>query len=188
MTVESLSKLITLPALPVDCGSVEGWQRIEESLSTALPNDYKKYINRFGSGSIGRFLWPFNPFSRNENLNLIEQVKIRLNALQVLKDRFSEKHPYPLYPEMGGLLPWGATDNGDVLFWLTDGKPDDWIVVINESRGPKFEKFEETTTSFLSKLITGDIVSNIIPNDFLDKDALFVPEKKAGHSRHSVGS
>lgn len=32
--------------------------------------------------------------------------------------------------ELGGLLPWGATSNGDLLCWLTDGDPDTWPTVV----------------------------------------------------------
>lgn len=178
MTLTSLRKILIPPAKPIEAGSTEKWPKIEKSLGTSLPSDYKKYINTFGTGQIGAFLFPFNPFSKNKNLNLLKQVPIRLDALRTLKEQGGEEEcPYPLFPESGGLLPWGATDNGDVLFWLMTKRPNNWPVVINESRGPMFEQYDETMTTFLAKLIANDIHSKIIPNNFLDKKALFVSIK-----------
>jgi hypothetical protein len=176
MTLNALVEVMSPPREPVETGNVEQWTNVKESLGTELPTDYKEYINTFGTGSIGAFLWPYNPFSNNENLNLITRSKLILEAMSVIKERFGDTEvPYPLFPEPEGLLPWGVTDNGDSLFWLTAGNTDEWPVVINESRGPFFERFEEPMTDFLAKLISGEISSEVIPSDFLDKEALFVP-------------
>ena len=176
MTIELLCKVMFPPKEPVESRRVEEFSEIEQELGTTMPSDFKEYINLFGTGYIGRFLWVFNPFSNEESLNFIEQMEIRLDALEEIKEKYGDDEcPYPLYPEPSGLLPWGATDNGDVLYWSTVGQPDEWTVVINESRGPKFEQYEESMTGFLAKLISGDIASKIIPYDFLDRDALFVP-------------
>jgi hypothetical protein len=179
MTIESLYKVMTPPTLPVEAGSVEAWPAIEKIIGVTLPNDYKQYINAFGTGYIGRFLWPFTPFSENEYLNLRDQINYSLDVLRELEENWGEECPYPLYPDPEGLLPWGRTDNGDVLFWLTVGHPDDWPTVINEARGPLYEEYQASMTDFLAKLISGEITSDIMPYDFLDRDALFVPYKAA---------
>lgn len=42
-----------------------------------------------------------------------------------------DDNPYPLYPQHGGLLAWGLTQDADYLFWRTDdGDPDGWPVVV----------------------------------------------------------
>jgi hypothetical protein len=176
MTLKALIEVMPPPKRPVETGSAEQWTNVEESLGTALSTDYREYNNTFGTGCIGAFLWPYNPFSSNENLNLLTRGKLILEAMSVIKERFGDTEvPYPLFPEPGGLLPWGSTDNGDSLFWLTTGNPDEWPVVVNESRGPSFEEFEESMTGFLARLINEEISSEIIPSYFLDKEALFVP-------------
>lgn len=45
-----------------------------KNLGMILPLDYKKFINKYGTGSINDFIWILNPFSENENLNLIKKV------------------------------------------------------------------------------------------------------------------
>lgn len=176
MALKDLSELVSPPSTPIESGNDVSWSEIERSLEVVLPSDYKKYINTFGSGQIGLFLTPFNPFSSNEYLNLLNQANVRLNALREIKEKYGESEcPYRLHPEPEGLLPWGCTDNGDVLFWLTVGNPDEWVTVINESRGPMFEQYEESMTGFLAKLISREIASQIIPEDFLDRSSLFTP-------------
>jgi hypothetical protein len=115
-----------------------------------LSLDNKQYINTYGSGCVGAFIWPLNPFSKNKYLNLNDQVKAQLDALKSLKMTWGDVQvPYPLYPKPGGLLPWGLTDNGDVLYWRTVGLPDNWSTVINEARAPLYEEFEESMPSAL---------------------------------------
>ncbi len=178
MTLESLCKVMPPPPVPIETGGIEEWLVVEEAVGISLPNDYKQYIRVFGTGCIGGFLWPLNPFSENDNLNLLKGMVAILGALRSLKDKWGDRQcPYPLYPEPGGLLPWGVTDNGDVLFWLTEGCSDEWSVVINEARAPVYEEYEESITGFLTKLVLREIVSEIIPPGFLDRDALFVSRK-----------
>ena len=175
VTLESLYRVLLPPVTPIETGSTEEWQGIEKTIGIALPSDYKQYINIFGTGCIGSFLWLFNPFSRNKHLNLLRQIDIKIDALRILKEKWGDKQcPYPLYPEPEGLLPWGTTDNGDVLFWLTIGHPDEWLVVINEARAPIYEEYQESMTNFLSKILSGELVSEVFPNDFPGEDKTFV--------------
>ena len=50
------------------------------------------------------------------------------------KKSFSQYYKYDSYPASGGLLPWAYTENGDELYWLTNGHPDEWGIVVYESR------------------------------------------------------
>lgn len=175
MALESLLEIMTPPVLPVENVGDVDWINIEELLGVGLPADYKQFINVFGTGEIGEFLLPFNPFSKNENLNLLEQIKRRLDFMRKMIESFGEKEcPYPLYPHPSGLLPWGCTGNGDMLFWLMDADVNNWAIVVYAPHDELFEHYKESMTSFLEKLITGDIVSQPIPNDFINKESLFL--------------
>ena len=89
---------------------------MEAVIKTELPPDYKVFINTYGTGSIDSFLWVLNPFSSNKHLNLLDQLSTTLDAFRVFQKDSGVELAYPLYPLKGGLIPWAASDNGDVLF------------------------------------------------------------------------
>jgi len=161
MTMNSLLTILPSPINPRDAGTREDWPRIEQAIGIGLPSDYKEYVNSFGTGRIASLLLPFNPFSKNMHLNLIEQKDEILGGL-----RYDDLLPYPLYPEPKGVLPWGTTDNGQVLSWLTDGVPDKWPVAILAVRNAMYERYDEDMTSFIARLLSREIVSTILPDTF----------------------
>lgn len=160
----SLRDLLSVLPVP-DSRSEEGthdWATVEAELKTVLPSDYKEYVDTLGTGGISAFLYVFSPFSKNRHLNLLLVGPVILDAYRMSRDQFPELYSYRAFPESEGLLPWGRTDNGDELYWLTRGGPDDWSVVIIESRGAEIEAYDGTMSEFLTALLTGKYVSRII--------------------------
>lgn len=74
--------------------------------------------------------------------------------------------PFALYPEPGGLFPWGLTDNGDRLYWLTEGEPNSWVSIIYESRGPRYDRHAIGCCEFLRRWVAGDLPVAVFPDDF----------------------
>jgi SMI1-KNR4 cell-wall len=165
MIIDDLMEIMPPPQAPVEASGIS-WLAIEENAATELPQDYKSFIETYGSGCVAAFLYIFNPVSSRETINLLKQIPRQLWALEVLAEQFGERHPCPLFPPLGGLLPFGITDNGDVLHWLTSGKPVDWQVVVNESRGPRYELYSSDMTTFLLRLLTRSLRCPIFPDDF----------------------
>jgi hypothetical protein len=174
--LDQLLSLVSGPPDPVEAGTRQGWVNVEQVLGIVLPLDYMDFINTFGSGQVGGFIAVLNPFSHDDTLSLVSEGFSRLDALRFLKARHGESEcPYPLYPEEGGLLPWGITDNGDVLFWQTLGDPDEWSIVVNEGRRPIFEEFACSVTTFLVRVLNREIASKILTDAFTSEDNLFYP-------------
>src|SRR5262245_39190825 len=114
MSLDHLIRVVRPPAQPAEVGS--SWGDVENMAGTRQPKDYKDLVTAFGTGCFDEFLWVFNPFSQNRHLNFFEQLGARLRSLRELQAKWgSEEVSYPLFPEPGGLLPWGASDNGDVM-------------------------------------------------------------------------
>lgn len=165
MAIDELIAVMTTPDVPFEAPSTDGWASVEARLGTSLPEDYKKFINLYGSGKIANFLWIFNPFSSNENLNLERQVELQSAVLGELEE-YGEKNPYKSFPAPGGVLPFGITDNGDVVFWRTEGETSRWSVAVNESRAPEWEIFDLSMSQFLAALLAKKITCKIFPKNF----------------------
>src|SRR5579872_4898090 len=140
MSLAALEKILKRPITPHELGNPEGWGSVEEQLKMRLPQDYKQFIEVFGTRKIGDFIGILNPFSENEFVNLIKSSKGFLEADEVLRKKHPKDYVYDFYPEQGGPFPFGVTDNGDVLYWKTEGEPDRWPVVIFDPR--ESEQFE----------------------------------------------
>jgi hypothetical protein len=167
MPLEALISIAPPPENPSDPGKGKDWTEIETSLGTALPTDYKEFIDLFGTGELAGSIWVYNPFAvdqeRNAN-NLLVRVREVLNIWRSRRTRTGDEgYPYTLYPEPSGLLPWGHVDTGDELFWQTSGDPEQWVVVVSEARGPGFERFEASMTGFLASRFSGKFKSEILP-------------------------
>jgi hypothetical protein len=180
MSIERLMKVVPPPAEPFE--AFDGpWERIEAGLGTALPQDYKDFVRVYGSGYFMEFLGVDVPKSRNPNVRLERQVG-------VVRDMFRafEEVPYPLWPDPGGLLPFGGTDNGDTLFWLADGAPADWRVVVSDRGAWDFEALDCGLTDFLAGLATGEILPRAFPEDLLPCERLFEPNLPATSAPQAV--
>ena len=69
--------------------------------------------------------------------------------------------PFNIYPESNGIFPWGRTDNGDDLFWITEGKSDNWQIFVLSARDGEYSVLDLTVSEFLYKWMTNEIeISN----------------------------
>lgn len=84
------------------------------------------------------------------------------------REDFSEQVPFPLWPEPGGLLPWGSTDNNDHVFWLTIGEPDRWPVVA--TNWDEWWVCSGGMQSFLVNVLNGGAPCPVFTEEFPGKD------------------
>lgn len=179
MMLQALLAVLPQPERPLETGDEGSWLVFEASIGITFPVDYKEYITTFGSGSIGAFIMPYNPFCLEPMRSLLlsyERWPREAMAIQALQHQYgADVFPFPVYPAPGGVLPWGTTANGDRLFWQTVGLPDAWTVMVNAARSSTCETFTCSMTEFLAGLITGTIRSTIIPFAYLEREKLFEP-------------
>jgi hypothetical protein len=93
------------------------------------------------------------------------------------KTNFPKYYVDDVFPTVGGLLPFGVTDNSEVLYWRTLGMPKHWIVTVYESRGPKHITFESTMIGFLSGILSGTLNCEVLPNSFIKTKPTFTAIK-----------
>jgi SMI1-KNR4 cell-wall len=155
-----LREILSPPKNPRESPSKADW-KIVESKWCVLPTDFKSFVTEYGTGSIDGFIWIFNPASRNPNLDLVQQISRQIEAL-----RGSTSVGLTAFPQSGGILPFGLTDNGDLLAWKVQGIPDSWGIVVVDSRAPSYEKFDRGFSDFLVGILRKKIVCTIFPDDF----------------------
>jgi hypothetical protein len=160
----SIARLHTLAPAP-SAGRIEPrqWQAVEDALQLELPDDYKDVVEAYGSGKFANFLTIFTPFTTNGYLNLFGQRDLALDAYRTLRASHPDAAPFPAHPEPGGLLPWGQTDNGDMVYWLTEGPSQSWPVIVIESRHAFTQRYDLSTTEFLARLLEGRLSPEIFP-------------------------
>jgi len=167
--LDRLLQLLPPPADPVEPGRPDGWAAVEAALGTGLPGDFRAFTERYGSGTVDDFLYLFNPFAQGQDGNLVVEKDRVLAAYRQTRVRFPDRLPLPPFPEPGGVLPLGRTDNGDELYWVTDGDPDGWPVALVESRAALQELHQLPVTGFLTALAANQLASRILPADVLDR-------------------
>jgi hypothetical protein len=171
MSFERIKQLVpNCPTFPRE--ETIDWKDVENTIKIGLPLEYKKFISHFGTGSIGNFLWVFNPLASNINLNLSQHQYFH-DAYNTMKELFPEDYMRPDFPDQNSFLTWAATDNGDSFFWIVEGKPDDWVVGVHSHDQGDEEISGKNTSDFLLSLFSHQLTSNILPKDFLEGSLSF---------------
>lgn len=160
-------------------GAQGDWSQVERELGLSLPTDYKEFISTYGSGKVCGFVSVYSPFVRNINWSFGSYLEQCRSAYQALVDtRVLDGIPYPVLPEMGGLLPFGTTENGNCLNWLTVGPPDQWELIAWD---PDYLKFRATGYRSLSAYLADivgqrcGLVTDDPPFDWLNPSHTFTP-------------
>ena len=165
----SLAELLGVP--PPQSGSID-WTSVERDLGMELPHDYKRFVSSYGAGRIDNFLAIFTLDGPTQWVDLVWRSRDHDDIF------FHRREHHPLfrpYPTPGGLLAFGQTDNGDVLYWRTNDDPSQWTVLIYEGRGPNFVEFAGSMTSFLKAVLSRRVRVKVFPHDFPSDDPRFAP-------------
>ncbi len=175
MSISQLQQVVPPPQHPIETGSLKEWLQVQERLGTALPEDYKNFIDLYGTGAFHDFLLPYNPLSRQEDRNLFLALDTYHQAnrqVQVKASRpWSVVKPYEFYPAEGGLLPWGTTtEMAQAFFWQVDGPPENWVTVLYHLQAGEYEVWKLSFSAFIGKLMARKIESLLLPADFPPRD------------------
>ena len=162
-----LGELRAMVAPPRGVIARSDWADVQVALGVELPTDYRCLVDEFGGGYIDEYLYLLEPQRRNPYYDLGEAGSERVEALEYLWDR-GEKRPEELVGTGARVYPWATTDNGEVLYWLMkpESPPDDWTVMVNEARGPEWERFDVGCLEFLTGVLSGRITSEILSSLF----------------------
>ena len=162
MDMNRLKQVQPPPLDPID--NQGDWENVSD-LGDGLvgfPTDYKKLIERYGTFGFGDFIWVLNPFAKNPNIELANQMRVQRDALATLARDYGESIPHPI----GSLVPWFITDNGDVGYWIATGDCETWRTVVNAAREPQWFDAHGTSVRFLCDVMSRTITVPFFPEDF----------------------
>jgi hypothetical protein len=129
--IENLHRLVQPPANPN--GAAGDWSACEEELRIQLPEDYKDFISLYGSGTLCRLFEISSPFSSPRLWQTtVRDWWVRWTRIYDIWVPVSGSAPYPRFPAVPGLLPWGTYGTANILSWYTVGEPHQWHVVYLE--------------------------------------------------------
>jgi hypothetical protein len=178
MSFSLLTQIAPPPKHPAEPGSQKRWEKAQQRLGVALPGDYKTFINRYGTGSFNDLILPYNPFTVNESMNLFQVLDTHHQANRRIQKlvgcEWSVVHPYRLFPEPRGLLPWGATSSIEhVFFWHVQGIPESWTTILYDLRNGEYEVWKLSMICFLQKLFSREIESVLLPKNVSSRNRGF---------------
>ncbi|GGS21795.1 hypothetical protein Snoj_22760 [Streptomyces nojiriensis] len=142
------------------------WGEVEGILAVGLPDDYKELIGLYGGSHWDDYLYVLEPDCPNRHYDLLKWAEYQFDDLEDLWT--VEKKPAELETEGAVVIPWATTDNGECLYWLVlpGVEPNEWTVMVNEVRGPRWEHHSVSCTQFLASALTGELRSDILSSLF----------------------
>lgn len=152
-----LAALVSPPEHPMDFDDAS-LQRNQGILRIEFPQDVVEYARTFGSGTFdAAYSWEvWSPARRTYPLIVLEFSRI----CNIFKEAMEiDDVPFPIFPEVGGILPFASSDGGDWVCWITDGEPDDWKVVdLYQYEQGFYQVLEMGFSEYFIKVLTREIV------------------------------
>lgn len=122
-----LCELVSPPSSPLH--SHGNWGDVQRSLAVTLPTDYKRMIDLFGQG-VFRGHEHYSGLLITSFFRPAPAAKLAYAAGDYL--RTLDNLTYPVYPDVPGLLGFGAYADEDTISWYTEGPPDEWSIVYHD--------------------------------------------------------
>ncbi|MGW4520005.1 SMI1/KNR4 family protein [Amycolatopsis sp. NPDC004378] len=132
------------------------WNEVEKELGLRLPSDYKALADVVPAMFINEYLRVCHPSCSDRDLNLLLDAQVRTSSLRSLAAEFPGNYVYPVYPDAGGLLCWGNNTSQEQCYWLTEGDPDEWRVVVGDEEDYCW-LFDGNFSEFLLRSCRGEL-------------------------------
>ncbi|MEU5308458.1 SMI1/KNR4 family protein [Streptomyces sp. NPDC021562] len=130
------------------------WLMVQADLGVGLPDDYKLLCELLPAFALDDFLLLGGPQPGTE----AAWVQGTREELEIVAEWCAEADlavPLQPYPAAGGLLPWAASNEGDIFLWKTGpADPRDWMVTV-ASRNGGWWHYAGGAVQFLADLVSG---------------------------------
>lgn len=140
------------------------WRFVTRETGIVFPADFVELAETYPPFTIGGFLGLHVP-EPGEEIHFVFGLRGLLASLRELRDS-GMSYGYVPFPEPGGLVPWGDSIDGDVLFWRTNnGDPQSWTVLVS-GHNDDWCEFDGGLTEYLAGLVSGTVAPDGLPPDF----------------------
>ncbi|WP_306316684.1 MULTISPECIES: hypothetical protein [unclassified Streptomyces] len=164
-----LERLASFPATGRPGTVFNDWATAESALRVRFPPTFKRFLDVLGGAKFDDFLLVYLAGAHNKNVDLLTQTT---HTRASVTRTTSRRHIHELLAERGveptQLIRWGGTDNADMCFLIPHPDPCAWAVLVVEGRGNDYDLFEGPVESYLLRVMCGDFVSSVFPDDFPD--------------------
>jgi hypothetical protein len=138
--------------------AIGDWAACERELGHPLPDDYKEFISAYGSGILCALFDIPSPFSLTQLGKVApREWWVQWAGIYDASGETPTELPYPAYPSIPGLLPWGLYGDVNVLSWYTGGDPSRWHVVYQHREDGFFEVPGMGFAAFLVAALNGTV-------------------------------
>ncbi|MGW2272906.1 hypothetical protein [Streptomyces yangpuensis] len=152
---------------PVRAPSPDDWAEVEAYAGSALPGDFKAFLDAYGTGSLCEELVVFHPRGSSPLLDRMREIHESFGRSW---RRDPDRYPFRFHPAPGGLISWGYDHSGDEhFFWPCDPDPDRWKIVTNIN-GADPEVFDGRFTDFVLAFVSR--LRDVPPHHGIDPDLL----------------
>lgn len=162
-----LNMLAALPSTGEAGMVINDWELTETVLGVRFPSAFMRFLDVFGGAKFDDFLRVYRAGADNQNVDLVTQTKQARSTLAVTRP-----HIKALLAERGlttdDVISWGGTDNADMCLLIPATDPHAWSVLAVIGRGREYDLFEGSVESYLLRVLRGDLVSDVFPEDFPD--------------------
>lgn len=154
---ETLARLNEILGDPPDAGpSTVDWNAVEGQFGTRLPSDFKDILNAYPRLCLGDFIRFLDPRNQTPGLRLFEGNLSNSEWLEDMQEDFPDEFAYSAFPDNGGVLMWANTTDGDYCYWIVNGDPEEWEIVISTDKGRYWTRCAGGIVDFLLALQAGE--------------------------------
>ncbi|MEV0842268.1 hypothetical protein AB0I55_22360 [Actinocatenispora sera] len=156
------------------------WSEIEAELGLSLPEDYEELLEGLPPGRFNdQFIDVRHPIFAGSSDRFVSGLKEFLGALKEGRDlekALGDKAATHLavYPEAGGILPWGRVEDDWIFAWKTAGEPSKWKSVAVSFEFNELYPLPGSMSQALYRLIIGD--TGVEELDYLSEMQNFVQD------------
>lgn len=161
----SIDRLVELVPPPRNVPSPAGdWEVFEGQNGFPPPPDYVALWETYGLGRVGWSRqggnsWMIELYDAfDPEQSFVQQSEWTRANFRDFQREFPEQHAqWPIWPDAGGFLPWGATEDGDEFGWITVGPPERWWTACHGRQMPDLEIGSGGIVATLVGMLLGDV-------------------------------